>query len=146
MTNRKMLLPALVVCAVLIAVPAFAFQETHQTIPQSDQMQMPQQSMNMEMSPAAGQLKTDMRKLWTDHVVWTRDFIIASSPKATLVDLMNQHLATTTKEVQARLAGKWDDDVRAFNDVYNHILKMSDALSDGIVKQFPEKFAMAQSH
>jgi hypothetical protein len=30
--------------------------------------------------------------------------------------------------------------VRAFDKVYDHILKMSDALSAGIVKQFPAKF------
>jgi hypothetical protein len=30
--------------------------------------------------------------------------------------------------------------VRAYDAVYDHILHMSDALSDGIVKQFPEKF------
>jgi hypothetical protein len=31
--------------------------------------------------------------------------------------------------------------VRAFDAVDDHILKMSDALSDGIVRQFPDKFA-----
>ena len=34
----------------------------------------------------------------------------------------------------------WEGDVRAFDAVYDHILMMSDALSDGIVKQFPDKF------
>src|SRR5689334_25265606 len=29
-------------------------------------------------SSAAAALKTDMRKLWTDHVVWTRDYIVAA--------------------------------------------------------------------
>jgi hypothetical protein len=38
------------------------------------------------------------------------------------------------------LSKRWDDDVRAFDAVYDHVLHMSDALSDGIVKQFPEKF------
>jgi hypothetical protein len=60
-------------------------------------------------------------------------------PKATLTDLMRKHLATTTAEVQARLGEKWDEDVRAYDAVYDHILHMSDALADGIVKQFPEK-------
>jgi hypothetical protein len=50
------------------------------------------------------------------------------------------HLSTTTSEVVARLNKNWDEDVRAFDEVYRHILMMSDALSDGIVKQFPEKF------
>ena len=176
---------------------------------------------------ASADLHTAMRKLWTDHVVWTRDYIIAAVgdqpdaqaaagrllknqedignavakyygeaaarqltallkdhisvavelikaakagdktaqsqadakwhanaeqiadflskanpnwPRATLVEMMNTHLATTTDEVVARLTKNWDADVKAYDKVYDHILSMSDALSDGIVKQFPEKF------
>jgi len=182
---------------------------------------------------AAGMSRTelafrqDMRKLWTDHVVWTRDYIIAAVddkpdaesaaarlmrnqedigtafaeyysanaggqltallkehiniaadvvkaakakddaafkaadakwqsnaeaiatwlsgrnpnwPKATVMDLMKMHLSTTTAEVQARLNKDWEGDVRAYDAVYAHILKMADALSSGIVKQFPARF------
>jgi hypothetical protein len=176
---------------------------------------------------AAATLHQDMRKLWTDHVIWTRDYIVAAvgdqpdaqaaaarllknqddigaavasfygkaagdklttllrehisiavdliksakagdkasqqqadakwhrngeaiadflsqaNPnwhRATLVDMMNTHLSTTTDEVVARLTKNWDGDVRAFDKVYNHILVMAGALSDGIVRQFPEKF------
>jgi hypothetical protein len=176
---------------------------------------------------AAATLKQDMRRLWTDHVIWTRDYIVAAVgdqpdaqaaagrlmknqedighavagfygaaagqqltsllkqhigiavdlikaakagdtaaqqqatgkwqqngaeiadflskanpnwPRATLRDMMQQHLATTTDEVVARLGKNWDADVRAFDAVYEHILHMSDALSDGIVQQFPDKF------
>ena len=32
----------------------------------------------MTRSDAAVTLKQDMRKLWTDHVVWTRDYIVAA--------------------------------------------------------------------
>jgi hypothetical protein len=178
-------------------------------------------------SEAAAALKQDMRKLWTDHVVWTRDYVIAALgdqpdaqaaanrlmknqedmgkavakfygdpagqqlttllkehisiavdlvkaakagdksgqqqadsrwqqnatqivdflskanpnwPRATLVEMMKMHLSTTTNEVVARLNKNWEEDVRAFDAVYDHILKMSDALAEGIVKQFPEKF------
>ena len=188
----------------------------------------PHAAPSASLSPAAAALKQDMRKLWTDHVVWTRDYIVAALgdqpdaqaaanrlmknqedigaavgkiygasagqqlttllkehisiavdvikaakagdkaaqqsadakwqqngvaiadflskanpnwPRATLVDLMKGHLSTTTAEVVARLNKKWDEDVRAFDEVYRHILMMSDALSDGIVKQFPDKFA-----
>ena len=180
-----------------------------------------------QSTPAAITLKQDMRKLWTDHVLWTRDYIIAAVgdqpeaqaaadrlmknqedignavgkiygargrttaetllkehisiavdlikaakagdkagqqsgrcemaaerrafadflskanphwPRATLADLMKGHLSTTTNEVVARLNKKWDEDVRAFDEVYRHILMMADALSDGIVRQFPDKF------
>ena len=179
-------------------------------------------------SASAVSLKQDMRKLWTDHVVWTRDYIIAATadqpgakasaarlmknqedignavgtfyggpagqqlttllkehitiavdlikaakagdkaaqgqadarwqqnavqiaeflskanpnwPTATLTDMMKKHLSTTTDEVVARLTKNWDADVRAFDAVYEHILHMADALSEGIVKQFPNKFS-----
>ena len=62
-------------------------------------------------------------------------------PRATLVDMMNNHLSTTTDEVVARLTKNWEADVRAFDAVYDHILQMADALSDGIIKQSPEKFS-----
>jgi hypothetical protein len=180
------------------------------------------------VTASAAALKQDMRKLWTDHVVWTRDYIVAAIgdqpeapaaanrlmknqddigaavgkiygaaagqqlttllkehisiavdlikaakagdkggqqkadarwqqngqaiaeflskanpnwPRATLVDLMKGHLSTTTAEVVARLNRNWEEDVRAFDEVYRHILMMSDALADGIIKQFPEKFS-----
>ena len=183
-------------------------------------------------SESAAQLKQDMRKLWTDHVVWTRLYVIAALgdqpdaqaaatrllknqedignavgkyyggpagqqlttllkehitiavdvvkaakggdkaalkqaddkwqqnatqiadflskanphwPRATLVEMMRMHLSTTTDEVTARLNKKWDDDARAFDAVYDHILKMSDALADGVVKQFPDRFGKGTS-
>jgi hypothetical protein len=88
----------------------------------------------------AGQQKADAR--WQDNAVQIADFLSKANPnwpRATLVDLMKMHLSTTTDEVVARLNKNWDADVRAFDAVYDHILKMSDALADGIIKQFPDK-------
>jgi len=81
---------------------------------------------------------------WDTNGVEIADFLAGANPnwpKATLRDMMKTHLATTTTEVTARLTKDWDGDVRAYDAVYAHILMMSDALSDGIVKQFPSKFA-----
>jgi hypothetical protein len=178
-------------------------------------------------SAAAVGLKQDMRRLWTDHVVWTRAYVVAAVadqpdaqaaagrlmknqedigaavagiygkpagdqltkllkehiaiavdiikfakagdkaaqaqasakwtkngediaaflskanpnwPRPVLVEMMNKHLSTTTDEVVARLTKNWEADVRAYDAVYAHILMMADALSAGIIKQFPEKF------
>jgi hypothetical protein len=177
---------------------------------------------------AAATLRQNMRKLWSDHVIWTRDYIVAAVgdqpdvpaaaarlmknqedigaavasfygkaagdrltsllkehisiatdiikfakagdktseqqadarwhrngeaiadflstantnwPRQTLVDMMNTHLSTTTDEVVARLTKNWEADVKAFDKVYDHVLAMADALSGGIIRQFPEKFA-----
>ncbi len=180
--------------------------------------------------PPAAALRQDMRALWSDHVFWTRDYIVAAVgdqpdlqaaaarlmknqedigaavavyygpaaganltallkahisiaadlinaakagdkpaqeragaawhrnadeiadflsganpnwPRAALADMMNMHLSTTTDEVVARLTQNWEADVRAFDAVYRHILNMADALTDGIVAQFPDRFGAA---
>jgi hypothetical protein len=91
----------------------------------------------------AAQQKADA--LWQQNAVQIAEFLSKANPKNwprdTLVDMMKTHLSTTTNEVVARLNKNWAEDVRAYDAVYDHILKMSDALADGIVKQFPDKFA-----
>jgi hypothetical protein len=181
--------------------------------------------------PAAATLRQGMRKLWSDHAIWTREYVVAAVagdpaqaaaagrlmknqedigaavagfygdaagamltsllkehisiavdlikaakagdaaaqqradeawhqngediatflsqanpnwPRAVLVEMMNMHLATTTDEVVARLTKDWDKDVRAFDAVYQHLLDMSDALSEGIIAQFPARFGRDQ--
>jgi len=61
-------------------------------------------------------------------------------PKNDVVDLLSVHLKLTKDEAVARLAGKWDDDVSAFDDIFTEIMTVSDTLADGIVKQFPDRF------
>ena len=88
-----------------------------------------------------GQQAADAR--WQKNAVDIADFLSKANPnwpRATLVDMMKTHLSTTAAELTARLNKQWDQDVRAFDAVYDHILKMSDALADGLVKQFPQKF------
>jgi hypothetical protein len=53
---------------------------------------------------------------------------------------MHKHLTLTTNEAVARLQGNWAADVAAYDAVHRHILHMADALSAGIVKQFPARF------
>ena len=81
--------------------------------------------------------------LWTGNADQISQFLAAANPNwplATLEDLMHMHLSTTKDELVARYTKNYPADVQAWDAVYSHILKMSDALSDGIVKQFPAKF------
>jgi len=61
-------------------------------------------------------------------------------PKATLLAMMNKHLDLTTDEVTARIKRDWRADIAAYDKGHEHMLMFADALSDGIVKQFPKRF------
>lgn len=81
-------------------------------------------------------------KQWQDNAVAIADFLSKANPnwsRGTLVAMMQKHLLSTTNEVTARVTKNWAEDVRTFDAVYDHILTMADALTDGIVKQFPDK-------
>jgi hypothetical protein len=94
----------------------------------------------------AGYAKADAA--WQQNAIDTAQFLSGANghwPQATLVQMMNEHLATTTVMVVARLNRNWDEDARAFDRVYEHILHMADALAAGIIDQFPDKFAKASA-
>lgn len=59
--------------------------------------------------------------------------------------MMYNHLLLTTSEALARIKRDYNADVVAFDAVHSDILKMADMLSDGIVKQFPDKFGLLES-
>jgi hypothetical protein len=65
-------------------------------------------------------------------------------PKNDVLDLLNVHLKLTKGEAVARLTGKWDDDVVAFDDIFTEIMTVSDTLADGIMKQFPDRFGKVE--
>lgn len=61
-------------------------------------------------------------------------------PERDVVDLLSQHLKLTKDEATARLQQRWEDDIEAFDQIFTEILTVSDVLSTGIVKQFPDRF------
>lgn len=61
-------------------------------------------------------------------------------PEQDVQDLLNLHLALTRREVVARLQKDWQEDVASFDDILTEILTVADALAQGIVQQFPDRF------
>jgi hypothetical protein len=54
--------------------------------------------------------------------------------------MLGVHLRLTTEEAVARLRADWAADVAAYDKVHRHALGMADALSSGLVRQFPRRF------
>lgn len=61
-------------------------------------------------------------------------------PKATLTDMLYKHLDFTTTEVVSRVKKDWPADIEAYDKGHAHMLMFADALTNGIVRQFPKKF------
>lgn len=55
-------------------------------------------------------------------------------------DMLYKHLEYTTGEVVSRLKKDWASDISFYDKNHVHMLMLSDAITDGIVKQFPDKF------
>lgn len=62
-------------------------------------------------------------------------------PEATLKDMMHTHLDQTLAEATAQLTGDYAKSVTEYDHIVTHIIDMADALSSGIVTQFPNKFS-----
>ncbi len=82
-------------------------------------------------------------KRWDDNADEIAAFLSGANPNwqaKDVRDLLGQHLSLTKGEAVARLEKNWDADVAAFDDIFTEILTMADALSEGIIMQFPERF------
>jgi hypothetical protein len=55
--------------------------------------------------------------------------------------MMSTHLKLTTAEAVAHLKRDWSADIAAYDKVRAEILMMADTLANGIVAQFPARFA-----
>jgi hypothetical protein len=62
-------------------------------------------------------------------------------PLADLREMMKEHLDLTLTEAAAQLGGDYTKSVATYDDVEDEILHMADTLSDGVIAQFPKRFA-----
>jgi len=85
----------------------------------------------------------DANTRWFANADEIADFLSTANPKnwpdAEMRHMMHDHLNLTTKEAVARLHGDWPNDIAAYDEVHRQILQMADMLSDGIIRQFPNR-------
>lgn len=84
---------------------------------------------------------------WNANADRIAAFLSAANPRhwpaAALRSMLRAHLALTLREAVARLQGRWAADARAADAVEHAMLHMADALTAGIVAQFPQRFRAA---
>jgi hypothetical protein len=73
------------------------------------------------------------------------DFLNAANPRFWPRDemraMMREHLDLTLAEGAARLAGDFEADIAAYEEIHLQALEMADMLSSGIIRQFPNRFS-----
>lgn len=80
---------------------------------------------------------------WTENAAEIARFLAGANPnwpEKDVMDLLALHLQLTKGEVVARLKKDWNAAVKAFDDIFTEIMVLADALYDGLVAQFPDKF------
>jgi len=85
----------------------------------------------------------EANKKWIANADQISEFLSKANPNWPLADMkkmMHDHLNLTTEEAVARIKKDYQADIKPYDKVHEEILMMADMLTDGILKQFPEKF------
>ncbi|MDV2682847.1 glycosyltransferase [Alkalihalophilus lindianensis] len=88
----------------------------------------------------------DLKKFnteWYKNADDIAQFLSSANPNWTneaLKELLHMHLQLVTEGVVARIHKDWDADISAFDKGEDHIIVMADALTQGIIEQFPDQF------
>lgn len=80
---------------------------------------------------------------WFKNADDITNFLTAANPhynKNEIREMLYMHLKLVTQSVAARINKDYKNDIAAFDKNLAHLLHMSDAITKGIIKQFPNKF------
>lgn len=88
---------------------------------------------------------TNEKQRWYDNADDIADFLSNANQRnwsqSEMRQMMRDHVDMTLEEAVAEVNGDYRTSVRKYDQVRSQILKMADMLSEGIVRQFPEKYS-----
>jgi hypothetical protein len=80
---------------------------------------------------------------WYKNADEIAHFLSSANPNwsnKVLKDMLHTHLQFITDQAVARIKKNWDADITAFDRGEDHMIKFADVLTEGVIKQFPNKF------
>lgn len=83
------------------------------------------------------------QKKWSTNADEIAVFLSGANPNWKKDDIsksLQKHLELTTGEVVGRLNKDWNADIDSYDKGHEHMLMFADILTDGVKKQFPDKF------
>jgi len=86
---------------------------------------------------------TKNQAAWRANADEIAAFLSAANPnwvKKDLTDMLYVHLDLTTGELVSRLSKNWAADIDNYDKGRAHLMKLADYLTEGVIKQFPDKF------
>ncbi|ETT59571.1 MULTISPECIES: glycosyltransferase [Paenibacillus] len=82
-------------------------------------------------------------KEWYTNADDIAKFLSSQNPKYSyeqLKEMLHEHLELITDDVTARVKKDWDAEIVAFDKGLEHMIMFADILTEGLIKQFPDKF------
>ncbi|RSD28678.1 glycosyltransferase [Mesobacillus subterraneus] len=84
-----------------------------------------------------------LNKEWYRNADDISAFLSKANPnlkEADVKEMMYMHLKLVTDDLSASLSKNWEARIVSIDDGLTHIIMMSDAIANAVIKQFPEKF------
>lgn len=85
----------------------------------------------------------EANRRWHRNAVEIADLLSAANPnwdRGDLLTMLNEHLALTAQELDARVHFNWVEDEQVFFRIQDQAAHMADAITDGILMHHPELF------
>lgn len=82
-------------------------------------------------------------KLWYENADRISEFLSSANPSYSnkmVKDMLYKHLELVTDQVLGRVNKDWNADITSFDKGEDHMIMFADMITEGTVKQFPEKF------
>lgn len=85
----------------------------------------------------------DAEKRWYENADEIAAFLADLNPfwsEDMWKEMMYDHLALTKSEATNRIQKNYEQDITIYDEIENQAMKMADLMSQGIIRQFPDKF------